>query len=131
MTRLGLLVIALVALGCVLASSTAAAQEAGNISGVVKDALRDQPLAGVQVLIDGGRRGDVTDSQGRYRVRELRSGWHSIEIRFIGKYIDGKNFDAVPIFNTNALKVWHKCFAIGAPSRPKKQDDSLLFGLVR
>ncbi len=84
MTRLGVFVTALVALGAVLAGSTADAQESGNISGVVKDALRDQPLAGVQVLIDGGRRGDITDSQGRYRVRELRSGWHSIEVRFIG-----------------------------------------------
>lgn len=55
------------------------------------------------------------------------------ECHWIGilSYIDGKNFDAVPIFNTNALQVWHKCFAIGAPGRPKKQDGSLLFSLVR
>ena len=78
------LVAALIAVGSALATSTAVAQESGNLSGVVKDRLTDQPLAGVQLLIDGGRRGDVTDSQGRYRVRELRSGWHSIEVRFIG-----------------------------------------------
>jgi hypothetical protein len=65
-------------------ASTALSQESGNISGTVQDALSGAPLSGVQVLIDEGRRGDVTDGQGRYRIRELRSGWHSLEIRHIG-----------------------------------------------
>ena len=67
-----------------LASTIAAAQESGNIAGKVQDALTDTPLPGVQILIDDGRRGTATDGQGRFRVRELRSGWHLLEVRHIG-----------------------------------------------
>jgi len=67
-----------------LASTVAAAQESGNIAGTVRDALTEVPLAGVQILIDDGRRGTLTDGQGRFRVRELRSGWHLLEVRHIG-----------------------------------------------
>lgn len=67
-----------------LASTVAAAQESGNIAGTVQDALTEVALAGVQVLIDDGRRGTVTDGQGRFRIRELRSGWHLLEVRHIG-----------------------------------------------
>jgi hypothetical protein len=64
--------------------TTGTAQESGNIAGTVHDALSDAPLAGVQILIDDGRRGTLTDGQGRFRVRELRSGWHLLEVRHIG-----------------------------------------------
>jgi len=67
-----------------LTTGLSEAQESGNIAGTVHDALSDVPLAGVQILIDDGRRGTLTDGQGRFRVRELRSGWHVLEVRHIG-----------------------------------------------
>ncbi len=70
------------ALACLTANSSWA-QSDGGITGRVRDAEADRPLAGVQVLLDG-RVGGVTDTAGLYRVRSVRTGWHRLSARLIG-----------------------------------------------
>src|SRR5437879_11543405 len=35
-----------------------------------------RPLEGVLIVVDSGPRGAVSDAAGRYRIREVHSGWH-------------------------------------------------------
>jgi len=78
--------IAPVLVACLLlgAASSAVAQEGGTVLGQVKDADDGRPLTGAQILLDGGRSGAVADAEGRYRIRQVRSGWHSVVVRLIG-----------------------------------------------
>jgi hypothetical protein len=65
-------------------ATPASAQSSGAISGVVTDAQSGLPVANVLVTIEDGRRGSVTDSAGRYRIREVRAGVHSVQVTLIG-----------------------------------------------
>ena len=61
-----------------------AAQSTGAIAGVVTDAQTGRGLANVTVTVEGGRRGAVSDSAGRYRIREVRSGTYTLRAVLIG-----------------------------------------------
>ena len=61
-----------------------AAQASGAIAGRITDASSEAPLAGAVVTIAGGRRGNVSDTSGTYRIREVRSGVYSVTVRAIG-----------------------------------------------
>ncbi|MEZ4412237.1 MAG: TonB-dependent receptor [Gemmatimonadales bacterium] len=67
-----------------MTASALAAQANGAIAGVVRDGQTGAPLANVTVSIEGGRRGNVTDSAGRYRIREVRSATSTIQAVLIG-----------------------------------------------
>ncbi|HEX5005002.1 MAG TPA: TonB-dependent receptor [Gemmatimonadales bacterium] len=60
------------------------AQSNGAIAGVVRDAQTGVPLANVLVSVEDGRRGALSDSAGRYRIREIRSGLHTLHAALIG-----------------------------------------------
>ena len=64
-------------------ASPVVAQTNGSITGHVR--LRDggQPVSGAEVGLDG-RWVARSDSAGAYRIREVRSGWHSVTVRAIG-----------------------------------------------
>ena len=66
-----------------LAASTAAAQTNGSITGHVRQRDGGQPVSDAEVGFDG-RWVARTDSTGLYRIREVRSGWHSVTVRAIG-----------------------------------------------
>ena len=66
------------------AAAPLAAQTGGAISGRVTDALTGEAVRAALVSVDGGRQGAATDSGGVYRVREVRSGWHRVQINAIG-----------------------------------------------
>ncbi|PYO37927.1 MAG: hypothetical protein DMD29_14535, partial [Gemmatimonadetes bacterium] len=66
------------------AAAPLAAQTGGAIAGRVKDALTGEPIRAALVSVDGGRQGAATDSGGAYRVREVRSGWHRVQVNAIG-----------------------------------------------
>ena len=68
----------------VIAASPLAAQSAGAISGVVRDAATGKPVPAAVVTLGDGRRGGVADSTGAYRVREVRSGVYVVHVRAIG-----------------------------------------------
>ncbi|HKE90747.1 MAG TPA: hypothetical protein VKB45_10440, partial [Gemmatimonadales bacterium] len=57
-----------------------AAQTGGAIAGRVHDATSSLSIAGALISVDGGRQGAATDTGGFYRVREVRSGWHRVQI---------------------------------------------------
>lgn len=71
-------------LALLAAASPLAAQASGAIAGVVRDAQTSLPMANVLVSVEDGRRGAVTDSAGRYRIREVRTGVHTLRAAFIG-----------------------------------------------
>src|SRR5262252_702531 len=60
------------------------AQTGGAIAGRVHDATSSLSIAGAMISVDGGRQGAATDTGGFYRVREVRSGWHRVQISRIG-----------------------------------------------
>jgi hypothetical protein len=67
-----------------LGSRQVEAQAEGAIGGVVRDAATQNPIAEVLVTVDEGRRGNVTDTTGAYRIRQLRSGTYTVTVRRIG-----------------------------------------------
>jgi len=60
------------------------AQTGGAIAGRVRDALTGEPVRAALVSVDGGRQGAATDTGGAYRVREVRSGWHRVQVNAVG-----------------------------------------------
>src|SRR2546426_1621742 len=61
-----------------------AAQSGGAIAGRVQDAVSGRPLEGVLIVVDSGPRGAVSDAAGRYRIREVHSGWPRVRASQIG-----------------------------------------------
>jgi hypothetical protein len=79
-TVCGLALVGLVLLG----SRRVEAQAEGAIGGVVRDSSTRNPIGEVLVTVDEGRRGNVTDAAGVYRIRQLRSGTYTVTVRRIG-----------------------------------------------
>lgn len=93
MTRLGIpeviasmrvLVLSIALAAASAATVPLAAQAAGAIAGRVTDAETGAPIADALVTVNDGRRGNVTDTSGAYRIREVRSGTYTLHIRAIG-----------------------------------------------
>jgi carboxypeptidase family protein len=55
-----------------LMASPGIAQDAGNISGIVTDAVSQTPIPSAQVQIVGTTRGVVTGDDGRFRISDIR-----------------------------------------------------------
>jgi hypothetical protein len=67
-----------------LPARTVWAQAEGAIQGTVRDAATRRGVADVLVTVDDGRRGNVTDSSGVFRIRQLRSGTYTVTVKRIG-----------------------------------------------
>jgi TonB-linked SusC/RagA family outer membrane protein len=61
-----------------------AAQDAGTVVGTVVAAATQRPLAGVQVTVVGTQLGTDSDSQGRFLIRGVPPGSHTIRAMLIG-----------------------------------------------
>jgi TonB-dependent receptor-like protein/carboxypeptidase family protein len=61
-----------------------AGQTGGAIAGRVRDGTSGQSIGGATISVDGGRQGAATDTGGYFRVREVRSGWHRVQVARIG-----------------------------------------------
>ncbi len=66
------------------ATAPLAAQTSGAIGGRVRDAVGGRGIGGAVISVDRGRAGAGTDTSGAFRVREVRSGWHLVQISAIG-----------------------------------------------
>lgn len=79
MRRATLAVASLLAAGAPLA-----AQATGAIGGRVRDATTGASVPLARVWVDDGRQGTLTDTGGVYRLREVRSGRHTVRVELIG-----------------------------------------------
>jgi iron complex outermembrane receptor protein len=77
------LVVALCA--CLLFAGRAAAQGTGRIEGRVVAKETGEPLHGVTVEVQGGKRSSVTDAAGAYRITGVTAGPAVIVARFLGR----------------------------------------------
>ncbi len=59
-------------------------QTTGRIEGTVQDADTNQPLAGVEVVVEGARIGNVTNGDGYYFIPRVPVGLQDITARLIG-----------------------------------------------
>lgn len=64
--------------------ATAAGQQTGTVQGVIVDASSSQPLAGVQVVIEGTDRTTITNDQGRYMITGVPAGEHTLVVETLG-----------------------------------------------
>lgn len=56
----------------------------GSISGTVIENSSDEPLPGVNILIEGTARGAATNADGEYQITDLQPGTYTLVARFIG-----------------------------------------------
>ena len=86
--------IRMLAFGLMLLGAASAHAQNGSISGTVRDAQTQAPLADVNITLerDGAVvAGTTTDTQGRYRLAGVPPGTYRLIARFIG-------YDAAPVF---------------------------------
>jgi outer membrane receptor protein involved in Fe transport len=67
-----------------IASSFIYGAETGKIAGRVIDASTNQPLIGVNVVVEGTELGAPTDANGRYLITNVRVGTYSVLASYIG-----------------------------------------------
>jgi len=74
-----------IAAGSVVFSVGANSQDAeGAVTGVVIDAKTKRPVRGANVALDGAKRGQVTDAEGRYRFSKVGTGTHRLTVKMLG-----------------------------------------------
>lgn len=62
----------------------ALAQENGTISGTVREATTGDALRGATVLLEGTKRGAITDPKGNFLIKNLTPGTYTIVVRYVG-----------------------------------------------
>ncbi|HEY0994470.1 MAG TPA: SusC/RagA family TonB-linked outer membrane protein [Gemmatimonadaceae bacterium] len=72
------------ALALLLATSAAAAQGVGRITGTVTDSASGRPLAATTITVVGTRLGAMTDANGRYAIAGVAAGTYRLEARHLG-----------------------------------------------
>ena len=68
----------------VLVSYLASAQESGTISGTVREATTGDALRGATVLLEGTKRGAITDPKGNFLIKNLSPGTYTLVVRYVG-----------------------------------------------
>lgn len=76
-----------IALGCLVQFGTAQ-PNTGSITGTVSDAKTLEPLAGVNVLLQGTVRGTVTNVQGKFQLNDIPAGTCTIICSLVGYTAD-------------------------------------------
>src|SRR5690606_27717382 len=67
-----------------LVSAATASAQSGKITGIVTDAATGQPLAGVQVSVEGTGRSVLTQENGRYFLINIPPGTHTVVAQILG-----------------------------------------------
>lgn len=60
------------------------AAETGKIAGRVLDATKNEPLVGVNVIVEGTELGAATDASGRYLITNIPVGTYSVNASYVG-----------------------------------------------
>lgn len=66
------------------APSVAYGQATANIQGTVTDSATRRPIVGAQVALVGTSRGTVTDDEGRFALRGISAGQHTVRVVRLG-----------------------------------------------
>lgn len=82
--KLLVLGVCLFALSLGATPSVLRAQTGGTVSGTVRNARSNQPLAGVQVVVQGTTRGTLTGQNGAFLIPGVPAGSHTVEARSLG-----------------------------------------------
>jgi hypothetical protein len=69
---------------CSLFISTTLFAQNGIIRGSVKNAINNEALPSVTVIIQGTSTGALTDANGKYSIEKLKPGFYNIEFKYIG-----------------------------------------------
>ena len=67
-----------------LFSSFLAAQETGNLEGVVKDSKTGESLPGVNIILKGTYYGAATNIEGKFRINGINTGSYNVVVSLIG-----------------------------------------------
>ena len=67
-----------------LLSATSMFAQTGKIAGEVLEEGTEEPLIGVQVIVEGTTRGTVTDLDGLYNINNIDPGTYTVVFRYIG-----------------------------------------------
>jgi TonB-dependent starch-binding outer membrane protein SusC len=62
----------------------AAAQSTGTVTGLVRDAVSQAPLAGAQVSLEGTGLGGLVNNVGRFLILNVPAGQHTLNVQLIG-----------------------------------------------
>jgi len=94
----------------------ALAQTTGKISGRVTDAETDQPLPGVNVIVEGTDQGAATDDNGDYFIIQMEPGSYSVTASMIGYQNVTKTGVRVTVGHTTPLDFALETAAIAGQS---------------
>ncbi len=72
------------AVAALFAAGPAGAQQAGTVSGIVRNAATNEPLASAQVSIQGTGYGTLTQPNGRFIIANVPSGQRTVRVDLIG-----------------------------------------------
>ena len=61
-----------------------AQQNKGNISGSVSESMSGYPLEGANITVQGSEIGTTSDANGQFTIRDLKQGYYTLIISFIG-----------------------------------------------
>lgn len=64
--------------------ATAAMAQNNRISGIVIDAVNEEPLVGAAVYFNEIKRGTATDKNGEFSISNLKTGYHTATISYLG-----------------------------------------------
>nr|WP_294789893.1 carboxypeptidase-like regulatory domain-containing protein [uncultured Mucilaginibacter sp.] len=70
---------------------SAKAQQTYNITGVITDE-KDAPIPGATVFIGDSQKATATDSDGKFTLRQVRSGKYNLVVKMIGYVITNQEF---------------------------------------
>ncbi|MCX7929425.1 MAG: TonB-dependent receptor [Chlorobi bacterium] len=83
-----------VVLACAVVVS---AEQPGNISGKVREASSGEPLRGATIIVEGTKKGAITDPKGSFTIKNLPAGTYTLLVRYVGyetKRISGITVEA-------------------------------------
>ena len=58
--------------------------QSGEIRGLVKNKLTNEPIAFANVVIQGTTTGSTTDLEGKYSIKNLKPGFYNMQISYLG-----------------------------------------------
>lgn len=77
-------ILILLTFGIMITFASSVFAQTGTISGEITDAQTGEPLVGANVILQGTDRGSAADVDGRYIMRRVPEGEHTLLFRYIG-----------------------------------------------